>query len=236
MRSRKEGSRSAPARPAQHGLQKTGPVVRVGPFLSLSGKGKVVVALKKNQTLFLQGEAGDSVFYIRKGRVRFTFTSKQGKEATIALLSPGDFVGHECIAVGHPFRMATAVAITDAEVLKIEKQEMIRALHEDDAFSDCFGAFLLDRSIRIQADLVDQLFNSSEKRLARLLLLLAQYGKQEKPAIVIPKISQETLATMIGTTRGRVNYFMNRFRKLGFIHYDGEVKVNSSLLNVILHD
>ncbi|HLJ30141.1 MAG TPA: Crp/Fnr family transcriptional regulator [Candidatus Angelobacter sp.] len=212
------------------------PPIDGGTFLSLPGKGKTVIPLAKGQILFSQGELGDNIFYIRKGRIKFSVVSKGGREATIALLGPGDFVGHECIAARSLLRLTTASAVSDSEVLRIEKHEMIRALHEDHGFSEFFNRFVLERSISIQADLVDQLFNSSEKRLARMLLLLAQYGEENKPGTVVPKISQETLATMIGTTRSRVNYFMNRFRKLGFIHYDGQLRVNSSLLSVVLRD
>jgi CRP/FNR family transcriptional regulator, cyclic AMP receptor protein len=207
-----------------------------GAFLSTPGRGKTILPLLKGEVLFSQGDPGDHVYFIRKGRIKFSVVSKGGKEATIALLGPGDFAGQECIAARHALRLTTASAATDSEVLKIDKNEIIRALHEDRGFSYFFHRFLLERSISIQADLVDQLFNSSEKRLARMLLLLAQYSDENKPATLVPKISQETLATMIGTTRARVSYFMNRFRKLGFIEYDGELRVNSSLLNVVLHD
>lgn len=221
---------------AHSGSRKPAPSIDSGTFLSSSGKGKVVVPLLKGEVLFSQGDSGEHVFYIRKGRIRFSVVSKGGKEATIAMLGPGDFAGQECIAARHVLRFTTAKAVADSEILRIDKNEMIRALHEDRAFSDLFHRFLLERSISIQADLVDQLFNSSEKRLARMLLLLAQYGEEDKPATLVPKISQETLATMIGTTRARVSYFMNRFRKLGFIEYNGDLRVNSSLLNVVLHD
>jgi CRP-like cAMP-binding protein len=234
MRSKKESRLSMDS--VRRGSRKTEPPVDGGTFLSLPGKGKTLVSLRKNQNLFLQGDPADSVFYIRSGRIKFTVISSAGREATIALLGPGDFVGYECIAANHLLRLATAAAVQATEVLRFEQSEMIRALQEDQSFSDLFHTFLLERSINIQADLVDQLFNSSEKRLARLLLLLAQYGKENQPVTVVPKISQETLATMIGTTRGRVNYFMNRFRKLGLIEYNGGLRVNSSLLNVVLHD
>jgi CRP-like cAMP-binding protein len=176
------------------------------------------------------------VFYIQRGKVKLCVISPEGKEATIAILGERDFLGEESIASSHPLRMATAVAVTACALLKIDRKQMIRALHEQHALSDLFVSYLLSRNLRIQSDLVDQLFNSSEKRLARALLLLAQIGKEGAPETVIPKISQETLAEMVGTTRSRVNFFMNRFRKLGFIEYDGKIRVHRSLLNVILHD
>lgn len=205
-------------------------------FLAKTGLGRTITDLKKGQTVFSQGDAGNAVFYVQKGRIKLTVISKRGKEATIALLGAGNFLGEECIAGIQPQRMATAVAITPATVLRIERKEMVRVLHEEQLFSEVFVAYLLSRNARIQEDLVDHLFNSSEKRLARALLLLAQFGKEGTPDTVIPKISQETLAEMIGTTRSRVSFFMNRFRKLGFIEYNGKLSVHSSLLNVILHD
>jgi CRP/FNR family cyclic AMP-dependent transcriptional regulator len=205
-------------------------------FLAKTGIGRTIVDLKKQQTIFAQGDASDSVFYIQKGRVKLTVISKAGKEATIALLGVGNFLGEDCIAAVQPLRMATAVAITAASVLRIERKEMVRVLHNEKLFSEVFVTYLLTRNARIQEDLVDHLFNSSEKRLARTLLLLAQFGKEGAPETVIPKMSQETLAEMIGTTRSRVSFFMNRFRKLGFIEYNGKLSVHSSLLNVVLHD
>jgi CRP/FNR family transcriptional regulator, cyclic AMP receptor protein len=205
-------------------------------FLAHKGLGRTIVDLKKHQTIFSQGDAADAVFYVQKGRVKLTVISKRGKEATIALLGAGKFLGEECIAAIQPQRMATATAITPATMLRIERKEMIRVLHEEQLFSEVFVSYLLARNARIQEDLVDHLFNSSEKRLARALLLLAQFGKDGTPETVIPKLSQETLAEMIGTTRSRVSFFMNRFRKLGFIEYNGTLSVHSSLLNVILHD
>jgi CRP/FNR family transcriptional regulator, cyclic AMP receptor protein len=205
-------------------------------FLARAGLGRTIVELKKKQTIFTQGDPAQAVFYIQHGKVRVTVISSGGKEATIALLAQGDFVGEDCIANSHPLRMASATAMTDSTVLKIEKAEMVRALHEQHALSDIFVSYLLARNARIQEDLVDQLFNSSEKRLARALLLLAQFGKDEAPETVIPKISQEVLAEMVGTTRARVNFFMNRFRKLGFIEYNGKLLVRRSLLNVVMHD
>jgi CRP/FNR family cyclic AMP-dependent transcriptional regulator len=205
-------------------------------FLANTGLGRTIVDLKKGQSIFSQGDAADAVFYVQKGRVKLTVISKRGKEATIALLGAGKFVGEECIAAIQPQRMSTATSITPAILLRIERKEMVRVLHEEKLFSEIFVSYLLARNTRIQEDLVDHLFNSSEKRLARALLLLAQFGKEGAPETVIPKISQETLAEMIGTTRSRVSFFMNRFRKLGFIQYNGKLSVHSSLLNVILHD
>ena len=205
-------------------------------FLAQSGLGRTIIDVKRNATVFSQGDVAKSVFYVQKGRVRLTVVSKRGKEATIALLGAGDFVGEECIAAIQPQRMATATALTPATVLRIERQEMVRALSRERTLSEVFVAYLLARNARIQEDLIDQLFNSSEKRLARALLLLARFGKESKPEMVIPKISQETLAEMVGTTRSRVSFFMNRFRKLGFIEYNGKLSVHGSLLNVILHD
>jgi len=205
-------------------------------FLAKSGIGKVLVEVAKGGSVFSQGNPADAVFYVQKGRIKVSVVSKQGKEAVVALLSPGEFVGEECIASGHPTRLTTATALTDCTLLKISKKEMTRVLREEHTLSDVFVAFLLARNAHIQADLIDQLFNSSEKRLARVLLLLAQFGKEGKPEIVVPKLSQETLAEMIGTTRSRVSFFMNRFRKMGFIEYNGEMRIHSSLLNVILHD
>jgi CRP/FNR family cyclic AMP-dependent transcriptional regulator len=205
-------------------------------FLAHTGLGRTIIELKKQQTVFSQGDASDAVFYIQKGKVKVTVISKRGKEATIALLSPGSFLGEECIAAIQPLRMATAVTIVAATLLRIERTEMMRVLHEEKLFSEVFVSYLLSRNARIQEDLVDHLFNSSEKRLARALLLLAQFGKEGVPETIIPKLSQETLAEMIGTTRSRVSFFMNRFRKLGFIEYNGTLSVHSSLLNVVLHD
>jgi CRP/FNR family cyclic AMP-dependent transcriptional regulator len=209
---------------------------RPAAFLAHTGLGRTIVDLEKHQTIFSQGDTADAVFYIQKGRVKLTVFSKRGKEATIALLAAGNFLGEECIAAIQPQRMATATTMTPSTMLRIERKEMIRVLHEEKLFSEVFVSYLLARNIRIQEDLVDHLFNSSEKRLARALLLLAQFGKEGTPETVIPKISQETLAEMVGTTRSRVSFFMNRFRKLGFIEYNGKLSVHSSLLNIILHD
>ena len=192
--------------------------------------------MKPKEPFFSQGDTADCVYYVQSGRAKLTVISKAGKEATIALLAAGDFVGEESLAGTPGLRMATATAITPCSALKIERTEMIRAMHEEHAFSDLFLKFLLERSMKTQADLIDQLFNSSEKRLARILLLMADFGKPGEPESQIPKISQETLAEMIGTTRSRVSFFMNRFRKLGFIEYNGDIKVHKSLLNVVLHD
>jgi len=192
--------------------------------------------LKPLEVIFSQGSLADCVFYLQTGRARITVVSKRGKEATITLLSAGDFIGEESIAGVAGLRLATATALTSCTALKIARDEMVRALHEERSFSDLFLKFLLARSMRTQADLVDQLFNSSEKRLARILLLMADFGKPGEPEMLIPKISQETLAEMIGTTRSRVSFFMNRFRKMGFIQYNGRIQVHKSLLNVVLHD
>lgn len=205
-------------------------------FLAHPGLGRTILELKKNETVFVQGDAADAVFYLQKGKVKLSVISKHGKEATVALLGEGNFLGEECIAAPQPRRIATATAITETTVLRIERKEMVRVLHDEKLFADVFVSYLLTRNARIQEDLVDQLFNSSEKRLARALLLLAHFGKDGEPDTVIPKISQETLAEMIGTTRSRVSFFMNRFRKLGFIEYNGKLSVHSSLLNVVLHD
>jgi CRP-like cAMP-binding protein len=205
-------------------------------FLASAGLGRRIIQLAPKQAFFLQGDPADSVFYLQKGRVRVTVVSAAGKEATITLLGDGDFVGEESLAAVPGQRMATATALTACTALKIRREDMIRVMHEEHQLSDLFLKFLLARSMRIQADLVDQLFNSSEKRLARILLLMAEFGKEGEPEPTIPKISQETLAEMIGTTRSRVSFFMNRFRKLGFIEYNGQIQVRRALLNVVLHD
>jgi CRP-like cAMP-binding protein len=205
-------------------------------FLANAGLGRRIVQVKAKGVFFSQGNPANCVFYLQTGRAKLTVVSRAGKEATIALLSAGEFVGEESIAGAAGLRMATATAITACTALKIERVEMIRVMHEEHAFSDLFVKFLLARSMRTQADLVDQLFNSSEKRLARILLLMAEFGQSGNPETLIPQITQETLADMIGTTRSRVSFFMNRFRKLGFIEYNGRIKVHKSLLNVVLHD
>jgi CRP-like cAMP-binding protein len=206
-------------------------------FLATIGGGRKVVTFPKNETIFNQGDAADSVFYVQQGKVRLTVVSKIGREATLGLLGEGEFFGEGALA-GQPMRMGSATAMTDCELLRIDKKAMMLALHREHEFSDLFVAYLLARNIRYEEDLVDQLFNSSEKRLARILLLLAHFGKEGVPVTVIPKISQETLADMIGTTRSRVSFFMNRFRKLGFIAYEAGsgLQVHSSLLNIVLHD
>jgi CRP/FNR family cyclic AMP-dependent transcriptional regulator len=205
-------------------------------FLASAGLGRRIVQFEPKQTFFSQGDPSDSVFYLQKGRAKVTVVSQSGKEATIALVAEGEFVGEGALAAVPGLRLSTATAMTACTALKIGRDEMIRVMHEEHALSDLFLRFLLERSMRIQADLVDQLFNSSEKRLARILLLMAEFGKPGDPEQYIPKISQETLAEMVGTTRSRVSYFMNRFRKLGFIEYNGKIRVHKSLLNVVLHD
>jgi CRP/FNR family transcriptional regulator, cyclic AMP receptor protein len=204
-------------------------------FLAKVGQGKTHSDYPKSSKIFSQGDAAQSIFYIQKGKVKLTVVSKQGKEAVIAILGGGDFFGEGCLA-GQPFRMSTVTTLSECSIVRIDKADTVRVLHNEPAFSDMFLHYLLGRNIRIEEDLVDQLFNSSEKRLARVLLLLANFGKEGKPETVIPKISQETLAEIVGTTRSRVSYFMNKFRKLGFITYNGHLEVHSSLLNVVLHD
>jgi CRP/FNR family transcriptional regulator, cyclic AMP receptor protein len=205
-------------------------------FLATIGEGRKVVAFPKKQTIFAQGDSADAVFYIQAGKIKLTVVSKIGKEATLGILGEGQFFGEGSLG-GQTLRMGSATAMTDCELLRIDKKAMMLALHREHTFSDLFVAYLLARNIRYEEDLVDQLFNSSEKRLARLLLLLAHFGKEGAPETVIPKISQETLADMIGTTRSRVSFFMNRFRELGFLDYgESGLKVHSSLLNIVLHD
>jgi CRP/FNR family transcriptional regulator, cyclic AMP receptor protein len=205
-------------------------------FLARAGLGRKILHLKKDEVAYVQGDPADAIFYVQEGRLRVTVTSAEGKEATISLVGAGDFLGENCMASPHPLRLATATALTECALLRISKAEMVRVLHDEPELSGMFVSFLLTRNARIQADLVDQLFNSSEKRLARILLLLAQFGKDSKPETVVAKISQETLAEMIGTTRSRVSFFMNRFRKLGFIEYNGEIRVHNSLLNIFLQE
>jgi CRP-like cAMP-binding protein len=206
-------------------------------FLSTINGGRKIEAIPKKQTIFAQGDSSDAVFSIKEGKVKLTVVSQLGKEATIGILKQGDFFGEGCLT-GQPLRLCSAVAMTDCSVMKIDKKSMNDVLHREHSFSDMFVAYLLTRNIRYEEDLVDQLFNSSEKRLARILLLLAHFGKDGKPESVTPKISQETLAEMVGTTRSRVSFFMNRFRKLGFIDYHAgdELQVHSSLLSIVLHD
>jgi CRP-like cAMP-binding protein len=204
-------------------------------FLAKVGAGRRIMEYRNGEVVFSQGDHADAIFYVQKGKLKLTVVSDQGKEAVIAILEAGEFFGEGCLA-GQIKRMATATAMTDCVAARLEKSEMIRVLHEEPVFSELFLRYLLSRNIRIEEDLVDQLFNSSEKRLARVLLLLANFGKEGRPEPVIPKISQQMLAEIIGTTRARVNFFMNRFRKLGFIEYNGGLHVHSSLLNVVLHD
>jgi CRP/FNR family cyclic AMP-dependent transcriptional regulator len=205
-------------------------------FLASAGLGRRIVRLKAREAFFSQGDEANSIFYLQKGRAKLTVVSPAGKEATLSFLGAGDFIGEESIAGVMGRHLATATAITPCIALKIDRAEMIRVLHEEHGFSDLFLKFLLARSMRAQADLVDHLFNSSERRLARILLLMAEFGMPGEPESMIPNITQVTLAEMIGTTRSRVSFFMNRFRKLGFIDYDGRIKVHKSLLNVVLHD
>jgi CRP-like cAMP-binding protein len=205
-------------------------------FLANAGLGRKIIELKPKETFFTQGDKADSVFYLQKGRAKLTVVSQVGKEATITLLTSDEFVGEESLASILGVRLATATAINACTALRIDRDEMIQVMHDEPVFADIFLKFLLARSMRTQADLIDQLFNSSEKRLARILLIMAEYGKPGKPETFIPPITQETLAEMIGTTRSRVSFFMNRFRKLGFIDYNGRIRVNKSLLNVVLLD
>ena len=207
-------------------------------FLAKVGEGRTIAEYSKDQMVFSQGDPANAVFYIQKGKIKLTVVSNNGKEAIIATLGTGDFLGEGCLTA-QPLRMATATAISDCSIVRLQKAAMIRVLHDEPAFSEMFVSYLLSRNMRIEGDLVDQLFNSSEKRLARVLLLLSHFGKEGKPEPVIAKISQETLAEMIGTTRSRVSFFMNKFRKLGFIEYNSGLDglhVHSSLLNIVLHD
>src|SRR3954469_23158031 len=204
-------------------------------FLATIGTGRKLLSIPKKRAIFSQGDKADAVFYIQKGRVRLSVVSQSGKETTIGIVHEGEFIGEGALA-GQVLRMSSAAAMTPCELLRVEKKVMMDALHSEHSFSDMFVTYLLARNIRYEADLVDQLFNSSEKRLARVLLLLARFGKEGTPESVIPKISQESLAEMVGTTRSRVNFFMNKFKKLGFIEYNGELKVHNSLLNIVLHD
>jgi CRP/FNR family cyclic AMP-dependent transcriptional regulator len=204
-------------------------------FLAKVGKGKTILEFHSNQKVFAQGEVADTVFYIQKGSVKLTVVSEHGKEAVVGILAPGQFFGEGCMN-GHPLRIATTTAMEECVITSITKEAMIELLHEEPKFSELFMAYLLTRNGRIQEDLIDQLFNSSEKRLARLLLLLANFGKEGSPQLISPNISQETLAEMIGTTRSRVSFFMNKFRKLGLISYNGKIEVHNSLLNAVLHE
>jgi CRP-like cAMP-binding protein len=204
-------------------------------FLDTAGVARKVVEYRRAEPIYSQGDAAETVMYVQKGGVKFTVVNGSGKEAVVAMFGPSDFFGEGCMA-GQPLRMGTATAITPTTLLVMQKKELLRVLHAEHELSDHFIAYMLGRNIRVEEDLIDQLFNSSEKRLARTLLLLARYGKQEQPDRILPKVSQETLASMIGTTRSRVNFFMNKFRKLGFIEYNGKIKVNKSLLTVVLHE
>jgi CRP/FNR family cyclic AMP-dependent transcriptional regulator len=214
---------------------KSKPVFNPKSFLAKVGKGKTHTDYQKDQKVFSQGDGAQAIFYLKKGKVKLTVVSKQGKEAVIAILGAGDFFGEGCLA-GQPQRMSTVTTLSECSIVRIDKADTVGVLHDEPAFSEMFLHYLLSRNIRIEEDLVDHLFNSSEKRLARVLLLLANFGKEGKPETVIPKMSQETLAEIIGTTRSRVSHFMNKFRKLGFIAYNGHLEVHSSLLNVVLHD
>jgi CRP/FNR family cyclic AMP-dependent transcriptional regulator len=211
------------------------PVFDAQAFLDSAGVARKTKEFKKEEVVYSQGDQAKSVLYLQKGGVKLTVVNEVGKEAVVAILGPGDFFGEGCLA-GQSVRMGTATAVTPSTALVIEKSEMLKVLHEQHGLSDRFISFMLARNIRIEEDLIDQLFNSSEKRLARTLLLLARYGKEDQPHGVLPKVSQENLAEMIGTTRGRVNFFMNKFRKLGFITYNGGIEINTSLLSVVLHD
>jgi CRP/FNR family cyclic AMP-dependent transcriptional regulator len=204
-------------------------------FLDTAGVARKVVEYRRAESIYSQGDAAETVMYVQKGGVKFTVVNGSGKEAVVAMFGPSDFFGEGCMA-GQPLRMGTATAITPTTLLVMQKKELLRVLHAEHELSDHFISYMLGRNIRVEEDLIDQLFNSSEKRLARTLLLLARYGKQEQPDRILPKVSQETLASMIGTTRSRVNFFMNKFRKLGFIEYNGKIKVNKSLLTVVLHE
>jgi CRP/FNR family transcriptional regulator, cyclic AMP receptor protein len=204
-------------------------------FLAKANGGRTISKYAKDQIVFSQGDAADAVFYIQQGKIKITVVSEQGKEAVVAILGTGDFFGEGCLTA-QPLRMATVTAMMECEIMRLEKAAILRVIHEEPTFAEMFMSHLLTRTIRVEADLVDQLFNSSEKRLARALLLLANFGKEGKPEAVIARISQETLAEMIGTTRSRVSSFMNKFRQLGFIDYNGHLEVHSSLLNVVLHD
>jgi CRP-like cAMP-binding protein len=228
---------SAPPRSQPGSRAAAGSKPRFDPnaFLAKAGGGRTVSHYAKDAVVFAQGESADAVFYIQKGKVKLTVVSAQGKEAVVAVLGADDFCGEGCLA-GQPRRMATAAAMTECEIMRLPKSAIVQALHDEPAFSELFVSHLLARSIRIEEDLVDQLFNSSEKRLARALLLLANFGKEGRPEPIIAKVSQETLAEMIGTTRSRVSFFMNKFRRLGFIAYNGHLEIHSSLLSVVLAD
>jgi CRP-like cAMP-binding protein len=226
----------APSKAARRAIRSV-PVFNAQAFLDSSGIAKTIVEYGRGETIFTQGDACEDVFYVQAGGVKLSVLSNTGREAVVAMLGPGDFFGEGCLA-GQPVRMGSATAITPSVILLVRKDKMVHLLHKQHAMSDRFISHMLTRKIRTEEDLIDQLFNSSEKRLARALLLLARYGKQDRPIRVVPKVSQETLAEMVGTTRSRVNFFLNKFKRLGFIEYSGELplKVNSSLLSVVLHD
>jgi CRP/FNR family cyclic AMP-dependent transcriptional regulator len=236
---------AAVERPCRHGvlnmkprtLKKNGTVASFDPqvFLDTAGVARKIAEFRRGESIYSQGEAADSVMYVQKGGVKLSVLNGSGKEAVVAMFGPSDFFGEGCMA-GQPMRIGTATAITPTTILVIEKEELLRVLHAEHELSDQFIAYMLAHNIRVEEDLIDQLFNSSEKRLARTLLLLARYGKQDQPDRILSKVSQETLAKMIGTTRSRVNFFMNKFRKLGFVEYNGKIKVNKSLLTVVLHE
>jgi CRP/FNR family transcriptional regulator, cyclic AMP receptor protein len=223
--------------PKPHGSARIAPAFNAQAFLDSAGLAEKIVEYGRGETIFTQGDPCEDVLYIQTGGVKLSVLSKTGREAVVAMIGSGDFFGEGCLA-GQPLRMGSATAMTPSGILFIAKEKMVRLLHKQHAMSDRFISHMLSRNIRIEEDLIDQLFNSSEKRLARTLLLLARYGRQDKPSRLVPKISQETLAEMIGTTRSRVNFFLNKFKKLGFIEYNAELplKINSSLLSVVLHD
>jgi CRP/FNR family cyclic AMP-dependent transcriptional regulator len=232
----RSNGKSRKGQPQARGMaNKSQPAFDPQSFLAKIGDGRSIGKYRKDQIIYSQGDAADAVFYVQKGKVKLTVVSEQGKEAVIAILGTDEFFGEGCLA-GQAQRIATVRVMTDSVIVRLDKTAIVRVIHEEPAFSEKFIAHLVGRSVRVEADLVDQLFNSSEKRLARLLLLLANFGKEGAPELMIPKISQETLAEMIGTTRSRVSFFMNKFRKLGFIDYNGGIEVHSSLLNVVLHD
>jgi CRP/FNR family transcriptional regulator, cyclic AMP receptor protein len=233
LKPRKASGKPAKAKPVQESAKL--PPFDGRTFLTSVGSGRSSATLRSKEAVYRQGDVADAVYYIEAGKIQVTVVSEQGKEGVIAMLEPGEFFGEGCI-VGQPFRMASATASAKSTIVRIEKAAMIRVLHEQPAMSEMFMAFLLSRNIQIEADLVDQLFNSSERRLARLLLLLANFGKEGKMETIIPAINQDILAAKVGTTRSRINFFMNKFRKLGFIEYNGGLKVHSALLNVIVHD
>lgn len=226
---------TTPRKTSKKAKTSAGPRFKAQAFLESADVTKKVVTYPRSATLFRQGDASDSVMYVRQGAVRLSVVSHSGKEAIIAMLGPGDFLGEGALA-GQPVRMGTATAVSESTVLIIPKPQMMRLLHREPEFSDKFIQYMLSRNLRIEEDLIDQLFNSSEKRLARTLLLLARYGREDRRHRVLPKVSQELLAEMVGTTRSRVNFFMNKFRKLGFIEYNGGIKVNPSLLSIVLHE